>query len=112
MQYRLIFVGLSGNLSDRSRKCSKGRLENAKPRKLGILLAPKSRAAKLAAMKLKSILFSLLATVGLHANPLGLGEPLPEVSGKNQAGEKVKLIPAKDHEWLLVFFYPKALTGG
>ncbi len=63
-------------------------------------------------MKLKTILISLLATMGCHAKPLDLGAPLPAVSGENQAGETVKLIPAKDHQWLLVFFYPKALTGG
>lgn len=63
-------------------------------------------------MKLKTILISLLATMGCHANPMDLGALLPVVSGKNQAGKKVKLVPAKDHKWLLVFFYPKALTGG
>ena len=63
-------------------------------------------------MKLKVLMSSFLAAFGLKAGELNLGTPLPDMSGKNHFGEVVKIESAKDHEWLLVFFYPKALTGG
>ena len=63
-------------------------------------------------MKLKILFVSFLAVLGLKAGELDLGARLPDVSGKNHLGEVVKIEAAEDDEWLLVFFYPKALTGG
>lgn len=48
----------------------------------------------------------------LSAAPLKIGAELPKLEGKNQDGKVVKLEAAKDHKWLLIFTYPKALTGG
>ena len=63
-------------------------------------------------MQIKTIFASFLAAFGLQAAELELGAALPDVSGKNHLGKVVKIEPAQESQWLLVFFYPKALTGG
>lgn len=63
-------------------------------------------------MKLETIFASFLAAFGLQAAELDLGALLPDVSSKNHLGKVVKIGAAKENQWLLVFFYPKALTGG
>lgn len=68
---------------------------------------------------MKRLFLGLLAGVGLvltygmiMAEPLDLGNALPEVEGKNHKGEVVKLHEAAGEGWALIFFYPKAGTGG
>lgn len=63
-------------------------------------------------MKLKSIFVWLASALALSAAPLKFGDGLPKLEGKNQEGKVVKLEAGKDHKWLLIFTYPKALTGG
>ena len=63
-------------------------------------------------MKLETIFASFLAAFGLQAAELDLGALLPDVSSKIHLGKVVKIGAAKENQWLLVFFYPKALTGG
>jgi len=63
-------------------------------------------------MKLKSIFVWLASALALSATPLKSGDGLPKLEGKNQDGKVVKLEAGKDHKWLLIFTYPKALTGG
>lgn len=46
------------------------------------------------------------------AAPLEIGGELPELKGKNQDGKEVVIKAADGHQWLLIFTYPKALTGG
>ena len=43
---------------------------------------------------------------------LELGAKLPELQVTTQYGKEIPLAAAKDHRWVFVFFYPKALTGG
>ena len=43
---------------------------------------------------------------------LELGAELPELQVTTQYGKEIPLTAAKDHRWVFVFFYPKALTGG
>ncbi len=43
---------------------------------------------------------------------LELGAELPELQVTNQDGEKVPLAAAEGDQYVLVFFYPKAMTGG
>ena len=56
----------------------------------------------------------LLGTTGLvgAAEPLELGKPVPDVEAKTHEGKTVKLQEATAKGWALVFFYPKAGTGG
>lgn len=63
-------------------------------------------------MKLKSIFVWLASALAFSAAPLKSGDGLPKLEGKNQNGKVVKLEVGKDHKWLLIFTYPKALTGG
>ncbi len=63
-------------------------------------------------MKLKSIFAWFASVLVLSAAPLKIGDGLPKLEGTNQDGKVVKLEGAKDHKWLLIFTYPKALTGG
>lgn len=46
------------------------------------------------------------------ASALEIGDPLPEMKGKNQDGEEAVMKAADGNQWLLIFTYPKALTGG
>ncbi len=63
-------------------------------------------------MKLKSIFAWLASALVLTAAPLKTGDELPKLEGTNQDGKVVKLEAGKDHKWLLIFTYPKAMTGG
>ena len=54
----------------------------------------------------------MASALALSAAPLKSGDGLPKLEGKNQDGKVVKLEAGKDHKWLLIFTYPKALTGG
>ncbi|MFT6178801.1 MAG: peroxiredoxin [Akkermansiaceae bacterium] len=63
-------------------------------------------------MKLKTLLLSALSAASLTAAPLEIGGKLPELKGKNQDGKGVVLKAAGGNQWLLIFTYPKALTGG
>jgi len=63
-------------------------------------------------MKLKSIIAWLASALVLTSAPLEIGNNLPKLEGKNQDGKLVKLEADKNHPWLLIFTYPKALTGG
>lgn len=63
-------------------------------------------------MKLKGIFLSAMSMLSLTAAPLDLGSELPELKGVNQDGKEVLITAANGDEWLLIFTYPKALTGG
>lgn len=63
-------------------------------------------------MKLKTLLLSVLSIFSLSAAPLEMGAKLPELKGKNQDGKEVTIKAADGHQWLVIFTYPKALTGG
>ncbi|MDA8974960.1 hypothetical protein N9F50_00075 [Akkermansiaceae bacterium] len=63
-------------------------------------------------MKFTKIFAFLLAMTGLTAAELKKGSSLPKVEAQNSLGETVKIEEAKGDDYLLVFFYPKAMTGG
>ncbi len=63
-------------------------------------------------MKLKTMFVSFLSMLSLNAEPLKVGAKLPELKGKNQDGKEVAIKAADGHQWLVIFTYPKALTGG
>ena len=63
-------------------------------------------------MKFTKIFAFLLAMTGVASAELKKGVALPEVSAQNNLGETVKIQAAKGNDYLLVFFYPKAMTGG
>ena len=63
-------------------------------------------------MKLKTLLISAMSIFSTAAAPLEVGAKVPELKGKNQEGKEVTVKAADGHEWLLIFTYPKALTGG
>jgi len=63
-------------------------------------------------MKLKTLLISAMSIFSATAAPLEVGAKVPELKGKNQEGKEVTVKAADGHEWLLIFTYPKALTGG
>lgn len=58
------------------------------------------------------MLVSALSLVSVTAEPLKIGGDLPALKGKNQDGKEVVMAAAEGHQWLLIFTYPKALTGG
>lgn len=64
------------------------------------------------AMKFTSIFALLPALVGVVSGQLKEGATLPAVEAKSHLGKIVKIEPKKGDDFLLVFFYPKALTGG
>mgnify|MGYP001604708948 CR=1 FL=1 len=68
---------------------------------------------KLRPFLLISLLMSpLLAAFG-RAESLKVGDPAPVVSGLTDSGETLNLGDVyKAHTYTVVFFYPKALTGG
>jgi peroxiredoxin Q/BCP len=58
------------------------------------------------------LISSLLAAVG-RSESLKVGDPAPVVSGVTDSGSTLNLGDLyKDHKYTVVFFYPKALTGG
>ena len=68
-------------------------------------------------MKLRSLvtLMSLLTFLGLvaRAEPLKIGADAPAVSGVTDEGKTLNLADVyKANDYTLVWFYPKALTGG
>ena len=63
-------------------------------------------------MKFKTILLSALSLISLKAGAVELGGKLPELKGTNQDGKEVAIKAAEGNQWLLIFTYPKALTGG
>ena len=68
--------------------------------------------ARVTSMKIKMMFVSLLSVLSLSAEPLKVGAKLPELKGKNQDGKEVAMKAAEGHQWLVIFTYPKALTGG
>jgi peroxiredoxin len=63
-------------------------------------------------MKFKALLAAAMSVFTFSAAGLDLGDKLPALKGKNQDGKEVTLEAAEGHQWLLIFTYPKALTGG
>ena len=68
------------------------------------------------AMKLRSLL-ALSAFLAMYpfasADPLQVGDPAPAVSGTTDEGKTLNLADVyKANDYTLVWFYPKALTGG
>ena len=56
---------------------------------------------------------SILGLAGTTvAEPLELGNGVPNVKGKNHKGEEVDLSKAAAKGWAVFFFYPKAATPG
>ena len=55
---------------------------------------------------------SLISMLSLNAEPLKVGAKLPELKGKNQDGNEIALKAADGDQWMVIFTYPKALTGG
>ena len=68
--------------------------------------------ANFAPVKLTSIHALILTLTGLASGQLKAGASLPKVEAKNHLGKTVKIEPKEGDDYLLVFFYPKALTGG
>lgn len=58
------------------------------------------------------MLASALSIASAAAEPLELGANLPELKGTNQDGKEVVIKAGEGHQWLVIFTYPKALTGG
>lgn len=48
----------------------------------------------------------------MSAASLTIGDDLPEMKGLNQDGKEVVVGPAEGNDWLVIYTYPKALTGG
>lgn len=63
-------------------------------------------------MKLKILFAALLSLCPFSASGLEIGDKLPELKGKNHLGKEVELKAADGNQWVLIFSYPKALTGG
>lgn len=56
---------------------------------------------------------TVMAMTGfVQAGEMEVGQPMPEVKVKNQAGETVDLAGVAKEGWVLVYFYPKADTPG
>ena len=62
-------------------------------------------------MKLKMMFMSLISMLSLNAGPLKVGAKLPELKGKNQDGKEIAIKAADGDQWMVIFTYPKALTG-
>lgn len=55
----------------------------------------------------------LAMTSFLHASPLNVGDPAPAVTATTETGADLNLADVyKAHAYTLVYFYPKAFTGG
>ncbi|YCM43091.1 peroxiredoxin [Verrucomicrobiaceae bacterium 227] len=63
-------------------------------------------------MKFKAILAALMSVFTFSASGLEIGGKLPNLKGKNQDGKEVVLKAAEGDQWMLIFTYPKAMTGG
>jgi peroxiredoxin len=55
---------------------------------------------------------SLISMLSLNAGPLKVGAKLPELKGKTQDGKEIAIKAADGDQWMVIFTYPKALTGG
>jgi peroxiredoxin Q/BCP len=62
--------------------------------------------------RLLTILASLTLAFNLYAEPLAVGAAAPVAVAKDHDGKEVKLASLYEQGMLLVFFYPKAHTGG
>lgn len=63
-------------------------------------------------MKLKALFTAIMSLFTMSVSALEIGDKLPELKGKNQDGKEVVLKTAEGNQWLLIFTFPKALTGG
>src|SRR5579862_4686078 len=60
----------------------------------------------------------LLATVSIHVfggdsvKELKAGDAAPDVTATDESGKEVKLSSFKDKSGVVIFFFPKAFTGG
>jgi peroxiredoxin len=54
---------------------------------------------------------ALLCSAALGGD-LKPGDPAPDVTATDEAGNKVALSSFKDKEGVVIFFFPKAFTGG
>ncbi len=63
-------------------------------------------------MKLKAMGIWLLSVLGLVGAPLKIGAAAPDLDVTTQDGKTVKLEAAEGDNYLFVFFYVKAMTGG
>jgi peroxiredoxin len=63
-------------------------------------------------MKFKALLAAVMSVFTFSASGLEIGDKLPPLKGKNQDGKEVSIKAAEGHQWVLIFTYPKALTGG
>jgi peroxiredoxin len=52
------------------------------------------------------------AAQGAEVKELKVGDPVPDVTTTDESGKEVKLSSFKDKEGLVIFFFPKAFTGG
>ena len=50
--------------------------------------------------------------IAAAAEPLEIGKPVPDVKAQTHDGKTIKLQEATAKGWALVYFYPKAATGG
>ena len=57
-------------------------------------------------------LLSLCVHGGEAAAELKVGDPAPDVTTTDEAGKEVKLSSFKDKQGVVIFFFPKAFTGG
>ena len=63
-------------------------------------------------MKLKALFTAIMSLFTMSVSALEIGDKLPELKGKNQDGKEVILKAAEGNQWVLIFTFPKALTGG
>lgn len=63
-------------------------------------------------VKFTKIFSFLLLMTGYVAAELKKGAALPKIEAQNNFGKTVKIEAEKGSDYLLVFFYPKAMTGG
>jgi thioredoxin-dependent peroxiredoxin len=63
---------------------------------------------------MKSLLAAAFALIGmnLHAEPLAVGAKAPDITAPDENGKPVKLADIYAKGMTLVYFYPKANTGG
>ena len=63
-------------------------------------------------VKLKVLFAALMSLFPFVSSGLEVGDAVPKLKGKNHLGKEVPLEASSGHQWLLIFTYPKALTGG
>lgn len=62
--------------------------------------------------ELQKIIAPTLAEEGCLQYDLHQDNEEPELKGKNQDGKEIALKAADGDQWMVIFTYPKALTGG